>query len=100
MEIKWTDIDPNTGEKRYLRAEQFAGEWRFGYRLQRRDVRWRGMKPTRAMWEVVLDGLQRRYQRREGVSEEDVAKVERILREWREPPSFEDESNGTRKDTG
>ena len=39
------------------------------------------------MWEHILDSLKRRYQRREGVSEEDVEQVEKILREWREPPS-------------
>ena len=63
-EIKWTDADPRTGERRYLRAVKFAGEWRFWYRQQRRDVRWRDLKPTRAMWEIVLDNLKRRYPRR------------------------------------
>src|SRR5215475_11180694 len=87
MEIKWTDTDPTTGERRYLRAARFARQWRFSYRKQRRDVRWRDLKPTRAMWEVVLDNLQRRYRRREGVSDEDVTQVARVLREWREPPS-------------
>jgi hypothetical protein len=90
-EIKWTDTDPRTGERRWLRAVKFAGEWQFSYRKQRRDVRWRGLKPTRAMWETVLDNLRRRYPRRQGVSIEDVAKVERVLREWREPPRLEEE---------
>ena len=27
------------------------------------------------MWEILLDGLERRYQRREGVSDEDLASV-------------------------
>jgi hypothetical protein len=90
-EIKWTDTDPRTGERRYLRALKFAGEWRFSYRKQRRDVRWRDLKPTRAMWETVLDNLKRRYPRRQGVSEDDVKKVERVLREWREPPRLDEE---------
>ena len=29
IEIKWNDKDPETGERRYLRAEKFAGKWRF-----------------------------------------------------------------------
>src|SRR5262249_8108902 len=90
-EIKWTDIDPRTGGRRYLRAAQFAGQWRFSYRQQRRDVRWRDLKRTRAMWEFGLDSRKRRSRRREGVSDEDVAQVERVLREWREPPSFDEE---------
>ena len=90
-EIKWIDIDPRTGERRYLRAVKFAGEWRFSYRKQRRDVRWRSMKPTRAMWEIVLDNLERRYPRRQGVSESDLTSVKRVLREWREPPRHDGE---------
>jgi hypothetical protein len=91
MEIKWTDTHPETGERRYLRAARFAGRWRFSYRNQRRDVRWRDLEPTREMWEIVLDSLKRRYRRRDGVSDEDVAQVERALREWREPPRLDDE---------
>jgi hypothetical protein len=91
MEIKWTDTDPDTGGRRYLRAARFAGKWSFAYRMRRRDVRWLPLEPTRAMWEIVLDSLKRRYRRREGVSDEDVAQVERVLREWRVPPPDEDE---------
>jgi hypothetical protein len=35
------------------------------------------------MWEHVLDSLKRRYRRREGVSDEDVAQVERIVKDLR-----------------
>ena len=87
MEIKWTDTDPETGGRRFLAAEKFAGQWRFRWKLQRRGEWNRGLEPTREMWEHVLDALKRRYQRREGVSEEDVKQVERILAEWREKPS-------------
>jgi hypothetical protein len=90
-EIKWTDTHPETGERRYLRAAKFAGRWQFSYRNQRRDVRWRELQPTREMWEIVLDNLKRRYRRREGVSDEDVAQAERVLREWREPPRLDEE---------
>jgi hypothetical protein len=79
MEIKWHDIDPETQRKRYLCAERFAGEWSFRWKLQRRGEWTRGLEPTRLMWEHVLDSLQRRYWRREGVSEADIAQVERIL---------------------
>ena len=82
VEIKWKDTHPQSGERRFLRAEKFAGEWHFSYRLQRRDVRWRKLEPTREMWEHVLESIQRRYRRREGISDEDVAAVERILRNW------------------
>ena len=90
-EIKWTDTHPETGERRYLRAAKFAGRWQFSYRNQRRDVRWCELQPTREMWEIVLDNLKRRYRRREGVSDEDVAQAERVLREWREPPRLDEE---------
>jgi hypothetical protein len=79
MEIKWHDIDPETEKRRYLCAQRFAGEWSFRWKLQRRGDWTRGLEPTRAMWEHVLDSLQRRYRRREGVSEADITQVERIL---------------------
>lgn len=81
MEIKWTDDDPETGERRFLCAERFSRVWQFKWKLQRRGDWTRGLVPTRAMWEHVLDSLQRRYRRREGVSDADVAQVEKILRE-------------------
>lgn len=91
MEIQWTDTDPESGQRRFLRAERFARQWQFMWRLQRRTEWHRGLRPTRVMWEHVLDSLKRRYQRREGVSEEDVQQVEKILREYREPASAEEE---------
>jgi hypothetical protein len=90
MEIKWTDTDPESGGRRFLRAEKFAGQWRFSYRLRRRDVRWRHLEPTRAMWDHVLEGLKNRYRRREGVSDEDVEQVERLLKHWRGPADQEE----------
>ena len=83
VEIKWKDTHPESGERRYLRAAKFAGEWHFSYRMQRRDVRWRKLEPTREMWQHVLESIQRRYRRREGISDEDVTAVERIVRELR-----------------
>jgi hypothetical protein len=93
IEIKWTDSDPENGERRYLRAARFAGRWQFAFRAQRRDVSWRELEPTRAMWEHVLDSLRRRYRRREGVSDEDVRQVELILQAWHEPLEDTDPSD-------
>jgi hypothetical protein len=81
MQIKWTDHDPETGERRFLCADRFAGQWRFRWKLQRRGPWNCGLEPTRLMWEIVLDNLQRRYRRREGVSDEDIEQVERILKD-------------------
>jgi hypothetical protein len=80
MQIKWTDIDPETEQRRFLCAERFAGQWRFRFKLQRRGEWTRGLEPTRVMWEHVLDSLQRRYRRREGVDDEDLKQVELILK--------------------
>ena len=79
MEIKWHDIDPETGKRRYLGAERFAGVWAFRWKLQKRGDWTRGLAPTRAMWEHILDGLERRYWRREGVEESDIAQVKKLL---------------------
>jgi hypothetical protein len=79
IEIKWHDIDAETGQRRYLCAERFARVWRFRWKLQRRGEWTRWLEPTRTMWEHVLDSLQRRYRRREGVTEEDIEQVEKIL---------------------
>jgi hypothetical protein len=81
MEIKWHDIDPETGKRRYLCAERFAKKWTFRWKLQKRGDWTRGLEPTRAMWEHVLDALERRYWRREGVELEDIDAVKKILAE-------------------
>src|SRR5437016_4399910 len=79
LEIKWTDTDPETGERRYLCAERFARVWRFRWKLQRRGDWTRWLEPTREMWEHVLDSLQRRYRRREGVEDADIEQVAKLL---------------------
>jgi hypothetical protein len=88
IQIKWTDEDPETGQRRFLCADKFAGEWSFKWKLQRRGDWTQGLMPTRAMWEHVLDSLKRRYQRREGVSDADLEQVERILKNWKAPPDL------------
>jgi hypothetical protein len=80
VQIKWTDLDSETGERRFLCADRFAGEWRFRWKLERRGPWNDDLEPTRLMWETVLDNLRRRYRRREGVSDEDIEQVERILK--------------------
>jgi hypothetical protein len=84
IEIKWTDTDPESGQRRFLAANKFAGEWRFRWKLQRRGEWTRGLEPTLEMWEHVLDSLKRRYRRREGVSDEDVEQVERVVKALRQ----------------
>ncbi|MFL5327995.1 MAG: hypothetical protein ACJ8C4_03715 [Gemmataceae bacterium] len=90
MEIKWTDTDPATGEKRYIFAERFGGFWKFRARTHRRGDSKR-ISATREIWEVVLDNLERRYQRREGVSDLDVQQVRDIIRELKDTPTPGDE---------
>ena len=90
MQIKWTDIDPVSGQRRFLSAERFAGKWHFKWKLTRRGTWTKGLTPTRAMWEHVLDSLRRRYRRREGVTDEDIEQVERVLRAWRSPRDEEE----------
>jgi hypothetical protein len=85
IEIKWTETDPETSQRRFLRARKFAGTWHFSWRSRRREVRWLPLEPTRVMWEHVLECLHRRYRRREGVSDEDVRQVQDLLKECREP---------------
>jgi hypothetical protein len=79
VEIKWTDTDPETGERRFLCVERFAGQWWFKSKLQRRGQWSRGVEPTLDMWEHVLESLHRRYRRREGVSDADLDQVQRIV---------------------
>jgi hypothetical protein len=79
MEIKWNDSDPETGEKRQLLADRFARQWRFASRFRRGEQWQRNLEPTLEMWEHVLDTLERRYRRRDGVDDEDIDDVKRIL---------------------
>jgi hypothetical protein len=60
-------------------VHKFAGQWWFKSKPQRRGEWSPGLVPTLAMWEHVLDSLHRRYRRREGVSDEDLDQVQRIV---------------------
>ncbi len=81
MDMRWDDIDPETEKRRYICAERFAGVWSFKWKLQRRGDWTKGLVPTREMWESVLDTLERRYRRREGVEQADLHQVKMILKD-------------------
>jgi hypothetical protein len=89
LEVQWTDTDPDTGERRFVAATKFARQWRFRVRARRRDDWSPAAIVTRAMWETLLDALERRYRRREGASDEDVAAVRKLLAAWKDPPAFD-----------
>ncbi len=89
MEIEWTDTDPGTGERRFVLAEKFARVWTFKVRFRRRTNWERVPEVTREMWETLLDALERRYRRREGVSDEDLAAVRKVIAGLRPPPKFD-----------
>lgn len=89
MEIEWTDTDPATGERRYVCAEKWARKWRFKVRFKRRTPWDRSVAVTRDMWETLLEAMERRYRRREGVTDEDLAAVRKEMALVREPPAFD-----------
>ncbi len=89
MAIEWTDTDPDTGEKRYVTVEKFARKWHFKTRFRRRTEWEKTETPSRDMWETLLDALERRYVRREGVTDEDLAAVRKILKAYKDPPRLE-----------
>jgi len=95
MEIEWTDNDPTTGERRYVCAEKFARQWRFKVRWKRRSEWTRGVAATREMWETLLDALERRYRRREGVSDEDLMLVRKVIAGLKPAPGFDGEATSS-----
>ena len=91
VEVQWTDTDPETGERRYVAASRFGRQWAFQIRFHRRDD-WADADETqitRDMWETLLEALERRYQRREGVSESDLLQVQRILARFPVKPELD-----------
>jgi hypothetical protein len=91
MEIQWTDNDPDTGERRYVTAEKFARLWRFKLRHGRRGEWKPARRVSREMWEALLDGLERRHQRKNRASDEDLAAVRKIIAGYRDPPESDGE---------
>ncbi len=72
VDVQWTDDDPETGAKRFVQAERFAGKWTLKVRFRRRENWVRPPRVTRDMWEALLAALERRYQRNEGVTDVDL----------------------------
>lgn len=91
--IEWTDKDPETGAKRSVRAEKFARKWTFHVRPRRYDAWEPAPLVTRDMWETLLDALERRLPRREGVTDADVKQVRAALAAWKPPPRAEVEES-------
>ncbi len=86
MHLQWTDYDPNTGERRFIRAERFAGKWTFAQRATRRGI-WEAIaEPEKQLWIDLLESLERRLSRKEGIELADVAMVKRLLDNWKDPP--------------
>lgn len=80
MHIEWTDKDPESGAKRTVRAERFARKWTFRVQFGR-YTNWQPVpRPTADMLESLLDALERRLPRREGVTDDDVKQVRAALR--------------------
>lgn len=86
--IQWTDEEPETGRKRFVSAEKFARRWHFKVRFRRREDWDKHAPVTLAMWEALLEGLERRVQRSEGITHEDVDAVRKIIANWRDPPTI------------
>jgi hypothetical protein len=99
MDVEWTDTDPDTGERRFVCAEKFARKWRFKARFKRRTNWDRTVAVTRDMWETLLDALERRYRRREGVTDEDLKAVRKELAGLKDPPGFDGEEEINHEDT-
>ena len=91
VEVQWTDTDPETGEKRFVYVERFAGKWTFKVRFRRRENWAVPAHVTRDMWETLLEALERRYTRREGITDLDLKAVKKIIGEHKDPPSFDGE---------
>lgn len=96
VEIQWTEDDPATGAKRFVKVERFAGKWEFQVRAKRRDDWVAPAEITRDMWETLLDAVERRYTRREGISDADVSQLKHLIAmrkptpgDDREPPEAE-----------
>ncbi|HEY1186744.1 MAG TPA: hypothetical protein VGE74_03755 [Gemmata sp.] len=98
MQIEWTDEDPVTGDKRSVRAERFARAWNFKVRFRRYETWAPVAHPSLDMWETLLDALERRYPRREGVTDQDLKQVRAIVAAWKPLPAVGDKAPNNRDD--
>ena len=87
MEVTVFDTDPETGQKRQITAERFGGRWTFKHKVGRRGETRPGPEPTRAVWEAILETMESRCQRRQGVSSQDVDSVKRLLAAFQDAPT-------------
>ena len=85
VDIQWTDVCPTTGEKRFVSAARFAREWKFKVRYKRREEWHLNVQFTREMWEELLDAVERRLHRREGVTDWDVDYIQQQLGKFPKP---------------
>ncbi len=90
VEVQWTETDPATAAKRFVRVTRFAGRWSFVVRAKRRED-WEAVVPTRDLWETLLEALERRLPRREGITEDDLKAVRKTLAGLKPPPEFDGE---------
>jgi hypothetical protein len=79
VEIQWNGTCPETGGRRIIHAERFARGWRFKYRNHRRDDWSPWPVVPRAVWEELLEAMERRYRRREGITDADLQAVRGML---------------------
>ena len=79
VDIQWTDICPTTGRKRFVTVERFAGVWSFKYRYARRENWMKLAEPDADDFEILLEILDRREQRGEGVTDVDIKHVKKRL---------------------
>lgn len=79
MDIRWSQVDPATGERILTMAEHFAGKWTFRRREGRRGTWEPVAHPTLEMWRHVLDHLERSRSRRLA-DEKQIAAVRKTVR--------------------
>ncbi len=85
VEIQWNGTCPDTGGRRIIQAERFARGWRFKYRNHRRDDWTRWPDVPKEVWEELLEALERRVQRNEGVTDADIRFVRQTLGNFKAP---------------
>jgi hypothetical protein len=91
VDVQWTDTCPDTGKKRFVVGERFAGAWTFRYRYARREDWMDLTEPDAGVFETLLEVLDRRQQRGDAVSEADLTSVRKRMAECQAKPRAEGE---------
>jgi len=89
VDIQWTDTCPATRKKRFVTVERFARVWYFKMRYARRENWIPVAVPDADMLETLLEVLDRREQRGEGVTEVDLKNLRQRLAECKPKPIAE-----------